>query len=119
MQILEQVKQWARISKQGYLQFLCCKTSIFKLVNSSIKVALNLLQKINDLFVVDITRCFESIPLERPNNLMDAIIHVIKLGFKQAKSIHPRAIPIVWIHDNQNGQAAQVAWKINCPIYKL
>ena len=63
MAVLEQVKDWAKSTMVGYKSFLQCSTSIFWLVNSSIEVALNLPEKIDDVFVADITRCYEAIPL--------------------------------------------------------
>ena len=80
-------------------------------------MALNLPSQINDIYVADITRCYETIPLTGPDNLIDAIAYVIKLGFKQAKSHHPRAIPMIWVRVNSEGQAVNAQWAISKLAY--
>ena len=97
MEVLESVKEWALQKKIAYARFLNVETSLFWIVNSSIEVALNLPHEINGIFVDDIARCYESIPLTGPDNLLSAIAFVVKLGFKQAKSHHPRASPLIWV----------------------
>ena len=117
MAVLEQVREWAKSTMLGYKNFVRCSTSIFWLVNSSIEVALNLPEKIEDVFVADITRCYEAIPLYGPDNLVDAIAHVIKLGFRQAKAAHARSSPVIWIRVDQDGKAARACWATSCPAY--
>lgn len=117
MALLEHVKEWAKATEQGYRNFLRCQTSIFWLVNSSVEVALNLPEKIQDVFVADVTRCYESIPLQGPDNLIDAISNIIKLGFRQAKHNHPRADPRIWIRVDSEGCAARATWATSCPSY--
>jgi len=117
MAILEQVKDWAKTTTQGYESFLRCRTSVFWLVNSSIEVALNLPQNIQDIFVADITRCYEAIPLHGPDNLIDAVSHIIKIGFKQAKIPHPRSVPMIWIKVDAEGKASKAIWSSTCPNY--
>ena len=80
-------------------------------------MALNLPSQINDIYVADITRCYETIPLTGPDNLIDAIAYVIKLGFKQAKSHHPRATPMIWVRINSEGQAVHALWATSKPAY--
>lgn len=118
MQVLEQVKQWANIKVQGYSRFLQCQTLLFWMVNSSVEVALNLLSKIHDIFVAFITRCYESIPFEGPDNLPKAVAHIIKLGFAQAKTDYTRAIPLIWMRISDDGQIAHASWETCCPTYR-
>ena len=117
MQLLEQVKLWAHSTIQGYASFLHCQTSMFWMVNSSVEVALNLPNKIHDIFVADITRCYESIPLEGPDNLPEAVAHIIRIGFAQAKSAHTRATPLIWVRVNDDGQIVRACWDTCCPAY--
>ena len=117
IQILESVKEWAHKKQIAYARFLNVNTSLFWIVNSSIEVALNLPNQITDIFVGDITRCYESIPLTGPDNLLEAIAFVIKLGFKQAKSHHPRATPSVWIRVNDEGRPVHAQWATSRPAY--
>ena len=117
MQVLEQVKIWAHSLVQGYSRFLQCQTSMFWMVNSSVEVALNLPNQMHDIFVADITRCYESIPLEGPDNLPDDVVHIIRLGFAQAKIAHTRIVPLIWIQVNQEGQVTRASWGTCCPTY--
>jgi uncharacterized protein YuzB (UPF0349 family) len=117
MALLESVKEWAVLTYEGYTRFLRCNTSIYWLVNSSIEVALNLPAKIHDVFVADITRCYESIPLQGNDNLLDAIAFIIRLGYKQAKVHHPRAEPMIWIRVGSDGTATKATWSTSCPSY--
>ena len=117
MEVLESVKEWALQKKIAYARFLNVETSLYWIVNSSIEVALNLPHEINDIFVGDIARCYESIPLTGPDNLLDAIAFMVKLGFKQAKSHHPRASPLIWVRVNSDGQAAHAQWATSRPSY--
>lgn len=115
MIVLEMVKEWAVGMSQGYANFLKVNTSLYWLVNSSIEVALNLPEQINDVFVADITRCYESIPLHGPDNLIDAVAFIIRTGFRQAKSGHPRASPLIWVRVNSEGSAAKATWSTSRP----
>lgn len=117
MVVLDLVKDWAKTTEQGYRNFLRCQTSMFWLVNSSIEVALNLPQKIHDVFVADITRCYETIPVHGPDNLIEAVSSIIKIGFRQARKKHPRSDPRVWIRVDNEGCAARAIWASSCPSY--
>jgi hypothetical protein len=47
---------------------------------------LNFPEKIHDIFVADITRCYESIPLQGSDNFIQAVTFIINLAFKQASA---------------------------------
>jgi hypothetical protein len=115
MLVLEMVKEWAMGLSQGYTNFLKVNTSLYWLVNSSIEVALNLPDQIHDVFVADITRCYESIPLHGPDNLIDAVAFIIRIGFRHAKTRYPRASPLVWVRVNSEGTAAKASWSTSRP----
>ena len=117
MQVLVEVKKWAASTAQGYTRFLRCHTSLFWLIDSSIDVALNLPNEMHDIFVGDITRYYETIPLEGPDNLSDVVAHIIKLGFTQAKTAHSRATPLIWVRSHVDGHAARATWNTTCPSY--
>jgi hypothetical protein len=117
MALLEYVKEWAVLTAQGYTRFLQCETSLYWLVNSSIEVALNLPQCINDVFVADITWCYESISLQGSDNLLNAVASIIRIGYMQAKMHHPRATPLIWIRVAADGTAAKATWSTTCPAY--
>ena len=115
--ILEAVKEWAAEMACSYKGFLQVDTSLFWLVNSAIEVALNIPENISDIFVADITRCFELIPLDGKDNLPDAIGYLIHIGFEQQQKVHPRATPKIWIRVDQEGQAARACWGTSAPSY--
>lgn len=117
MLILDTVKNWAADTCAGYANFLRCKTSLYWLINSVTEMVLNLPVKMHDIFVADITRCFESIPLHGPDNLLDAVSSVIKIAYRQARKTHPRATPLIWIRVDQNGMAARAVWGTSQPAY--
>jgi hypothetical protein len=85
---LDVVKSWARSTKKGYNNFLQINTSIFWIVNSIIDITLNFPESIYNDFVVDITRCYESILLQGAENLIDTITFVITIAYKQAVLKH-------------------------------
>lgn len=113
MLIFDSVKEWAATVHSGFSSFLKVDTSLFWLVNSAIEVALNLPDKISNIFVADITHCYETIPLYGPDNLSDAIAHIIHLGLRQERSKHPR----IWIRVDSNGNATHASWNTTCPAY--
>jgi hypothetical protein len=89
MLVLEYVKEWAAETVVGYNNFLKCDTALNWLVNSSIEIALNMPEHIHQVFVANITRCYESISLQGDDNLTNAIAHIICIGYCQAKTHHP------------------------------
>ena len=54
-------------------------------------LALNLPDKIHDIFVADITHCYEAIPLESRDNLMKAISKLISYAYRQKRIDHPKS----------------------------
>lgn len=117
MLVLEQVRIWASDTTNGFSRFMRCNSSFYWLVNSSIEVALNLPNKIYNIFVAHITRCYESIPLDGDDNLIDAVSHIIRIGYRQAKKHHPRSTPQIWIRVNAEGHAAHAQWSSSKPAY--
>jgi len=115
MLILESVQQWAAEMALCYKQFLQVDTSLFWLVNSATEVALNIPEKMADIFVADITRCFEAIPLDGSDNLPDAVANLIAIGFTQQKKLHKRATPLIWVRIDNNGLAAKACWNTTAP----
>jgi len=115
MPILESVKAWATELATCYKQFMQVETSLYWIVNSAVEMALNLPPIITDIYVADITRCFESIPLEGKDNLQDAVAHLITTGFKQEQKSHPKATVAVWIHFDEARQAVRAIWGTCAP----
>lgn len=91
IQVLEMIKSWAKKRCESYKNFLRTHTSIFWIIDSILQFTLNLPTQITDIYVADVTRCYESIPIEGPDNLLDALRFTIDLGFREAAIQHPKA----------------------------
>lgn len=91
MTILESFKSWARDTIEGYRNILRCNTSIFWIVDSILQVTLNMPHQITDVYVADVTRCYESIPLEGEDNLLDALKFIIRHAYREAAKSHPKS----------------------------
>jgi hypothetical protein len=65
IEVLEMFKIWCKKTRDGYNRFLSTQTSLFWSVDSILQVTLNLPEQLHDLYVADIARCYESIPLNR------------------------------------------------------
>ena len=115
--VLDSVKTWAQLTEKGYKNFLQTYTSMFWIVDSIIDTTLNFPERIHDVFVVDITRCYESIPLQGPHNLLDVITFIINIAYKQATSEHPKVMTQLWVRFNQDGTPVLAKWATCQPSY--
>ena len=115
--ILESVQIWASEKEKHCESFLRAKASLFWLVFSAIEVSLNMPPILTDVYVADIARCFESIPLEGQDSLPLAVGHLIKIGFKQQTFLHPRSNTLIWIRIDAENQAARALWALSPPNY--
>ena len=95
--MIESFKAWAQTKEDNYKKFLKVHTNIYWIIDLIIDIALNLPMEIHDIYVANICRCYESIPLQDPDNLHEAILFVIACAFKQASLEHPRAITKIWV----------------------
>jgi hypothetical protein len=115
--ILESVKTWARSKVINYKNFLQADTSMYWLVNSIIDATLNLPMSMHDIFVADISRCYETIPLEGNDNLFQAISFIVSIAFKQAALLHPKAPTTMWVRIASDGSPASAKWTTRKPQY--
>jgi hypothetical protein len=60
-------------------------------VDSVIDATLNFPKAMNDIFVVDITHYYKSIPLHGEHNLLDAVTYIINTAFRHAAQDHPKS----------------------------
>ena len=67
--------------------------------------------------VADISRCYETILLSSPDNLLDAISFIITIAFKQAKLLHPKAGTLLWVKFDIDGFPACAKWATRRPQY--
>ena len=80
MSLLEEIKEWANTTIKEYNNFLGLDTSLYWIFDSITNFALNTHDMINNIYVADITRCFQSIPISGNDTLYDAIEFIINLG---------------------------------------
>ena len=108
--ILESIKIWAKSTRKGYKNCVEVDTSLYWIIDSIMDAISNLLDKIHDILVADITCCYKSIPLNGPDNLLEAISFIIKIAFKQAGTIHPRVPTQLWVRVDTKGVLAVAKW---------
>lgn len=110
VQILEMLKAWALKKRNAYRNFLRVETSLFWIIDSILQFSLNLPKQIHDIYVADITRCYECIPLDGPDNLIEALEFTINLGFQEAGLQHPKAVNNLWVKFTQEGTPQKAKW---------
>ena len=115
--ILDSLKAWACLKNQSYKSFLRVDTSTFWIIDSIIDATLNLPSKIEDIFVADICRCYETIPLHGDDNILDAISFLTGLVYKQEALAHPRALTHIWVRITNEGTPASAQWATHQPRY--
>jgi hypothetical protein len=114
--ILESFKAWVVNTEKSYKRFLNVDTSILWIIDSVLDATLNLPTQISDIYVADISRCYEAILLKGPDNLLDALTYITNLA-KQAATTHPRAETSIWVRISNDGTPANAQWytrKPNC-----
>ena len=117
MALLEEVKEWANTTTKGYKNFLGVETSIYWIIDSITDFTLNTPDVINNIYVADITRCFESIPISGNDTLYDAMEFITRLGMSNMRNKHPRFEQLLWIRINDKGVTTKAIWTSNCPKY--
>jgi hypothetical protein len=91
---------------------------LYWIVDSIIDTTLNLPESLSDILVADITRCYETIPLHGPDNLLEAVSFISSIAFKHVGLSHPHAITNLWmIRVSQEGLPAIAKWATTCPRY--
>jgi hypothetical protein len=113
--VLETFKSWARRTEDGYCNILRTNTSIFWIIDSVMHVTLNMPEKIHDIYVADMTRCYETIPLEGDNNLLDALKFVIRHAYREAARQHPIAVNTLWVKISSKGLPTLACWHTTQP----
>jgi hypothetical protein len=115
--ILETVKTWAHTRVINYKNFLQVDTSLYWIVNSIIDTTLNLPTSIHDIFVADISRCYETIPLSGSDNLFQAISFIVTTAYKQASLLHPKVHTNMWVRLAPDGSPTSAKWTTRKPGY--
>lgn len=114
--IIPILKQWFTRRIQTYSSLMGTKTSNFWIIDSVIDLALNLPEKIYDIFVADIAHCYEAIPIEGPDNLMEAISKLISYAYRQIRINHPKSDQKLWVRFDTNKMVASSAkWASQSP----
>ena len=115
MEVLEKFKVWCKKTKDGYSNFLQVNTSLYWIVDSALQVTLNLPPELSDIFVADVTQCYESIPLQGEDNLLNALKFVLAKGFKEAEAQHFKSNNRLWIRVAANGTPGAAKWCTSQP----
>lgn len=114
--IIPVLKQWFYKRAQTYRSLMGTETSNFWIIDSVIDLALNLPHKIHDIFVADIAHCYEAIPLEGKDNLMEAISKLIAYAFRQKRIDHPKSEQKLWVRFDEGKRiASSTKWASQAP----
>ena len=113
--VFETFKSWAKDTEQCYRNFLKVDTSLCWIVDSIIDATLNFPSFMTDIFVADITRCYESIPLQGEDNLFDAITFITNIAFKHASLLHPRCTTLMAVRIASDGTPGVAKWTTALP----
>ena len=117
MALLEEVKEWANTTIKGYKNFMGVDTSIYWIIDSINDFTLNIPDVINNIYVADITRCFESIPISGKDTLYDAMVFITNLGITNMRRKHPNSEQLLWIKINDKGVTTKAIWTSTCPKF--
>jgi hypothetical protein len=71
----------------------------------------------HDIYITDISRCYETIPLRGTDNLFQAISFIVTTTYKQASLLHPRAHTNMWVRLALDGSLASAKWATRKPGY--
>jgi hypothetical protein len=120
MGIVPILKQIFAKRAQSYRALLGTTTMDFWIIDSTIDLALNLPDKLHDVFVADIAHCYEAIPLKGCDNLMGAISKLIKIAYQQKRIDHPRSEHKLWVRFDENKMTATTTrWASHRPCGEL
>lgn len=100
MTILEEVKEWAYTRVEGYKQFLKTNTSLYWIIDFINDFTLNVPPMIHNIYVADITRCFESIPVIGRDTLFEAMEFITSPGVSNMKRKFPNSEQFLWVKTN-------------------
>ena len=115
MVILEEVKEWAYTRVEGYKNFLKANTSLYWIIDSINDFTLNVPPMIHNIYVADITRCFESIPVIGRDTLFEAIEFITSLGVSNMKRKFPNSEQCLWVKINDKGITIKAVWASSIP----
>lgn len=73
MTFLEEEKQWAKTTVTCYKKFLGLDTSIYWIIDFINDFCLNIPQIVHNVYVTNITKCFEIIPKNRQDTLFEVM----------------------------------------------
>lgn len=91
-------------------------TRNFWIIDSIMDMTLNLPDKIHNIFVADITHCYETIHVEGDDNLVHAISKLILNAFQQNRMEHPRSLHQLWVKfDEVKMTATTTKWASSPP----
>ena len=90
---------------------------MYWIIDSITNFILNIPTMINNVYVVDITRCFQSKPIAGNDILYDAMEFIADLGVTNLRRKHPRSEQLLWIIINDKVVTTKALWTSICPKY--
>ena len=100
MALLNEVNEWATTTVKGYRNFLGIDTSIYWIIDFITDFTLNIPEKINNIYVADITKCFESIHVSGKDTMYDAMEFITQIGVSNMRRKHPKSEHLLWVRKN-------------------
>lgn len=97
--IIFELKVWCKLRMTTYKKISKVETTLYWVIDSLFEFTLNLANSIHNMYIADITRCYESIPLTSADNLHEALAFLIKLAFQQHHVNH-EIEHVIWAHIN-------------------
>lgn len=113
--VITELKVWCKHQRDMYKRFGNKASNLYWVIDSLSNFTLNLLEVIHSVYMADITRCYEIIPLTRGDNLLDALQFLVKMAFHQHHSkLHKEQV--IWVHIHATiGKANSTKWSLHCP----
>lgn len=113
--LVEEIREWAAQQTRTIHLITGNRYNLIWMIDSMFEFVLNLPNKIIFcLFIADITRCYERIPLTGADNLTDALSYITKKAFQHRRSKFKSQE--IWVHINTvSGLADKARWSQRVP----
>lgn len=107
--LIEEIREWGAQRTHAIHLVTRVKHNFIWMIDSVFEFVLNLPQEIYSMFVVDITQCYERIPLTEEDNLPEALSFITRKAFQHHSS--KSKTQVCWVHINTNsGLADKAIW---------
>ena len=90
-------------------------TSLYWIIDSIIGFTLNISPMFNNIYIIDITRCFVFIHVLGQDIFYEAMKLISSLGVSNMKGQFPNFEQLLWIKINDKGITLKVVWAFSTP----